>query len=219
MEWALQISIHNKLLSMISSKENLSLMKKNLKYVKIEGTLKSRGDYIISPSEYRPYGAVTIVDNDGDEIHFHTLSISKRMDEDLSFGKPMVFYILRYRQKEKLIGVLYAVENDGTKLYYPDTAIPALKSLGLQVTKRYQCMLDPTAMIAILIFGGGIISLGFGVGLGFSFIPAALLGFGGVAGYLSLPMIFQAEGAGISEMQDILDSSGFNTTASTNSKY
>lgn len=194
-------------------------MKKNLKYVKIEGTLKSRGDYIISPSEYRPYGAVTIVDNDGDEIHFHTLSISKRMDSDLNFGKKMSFYILRYRQKDKLIGVLYAVEANGTKLYYPDTAIPALKSLGLQVTKRYQCMLDPTALIAILIFGGGIISLGFGVGLGFSFIPAAILGFGGVSGYLSLPMIFQSYGAGIPQMTEILESSGFDTSTTTNTKY
>ena len=60
-------------------------IKKNLKYVKIEGTLKSRGEYATSPAENRPYEAVTIVDKDGDEIQFHTLSISKRMDESLNF--------------------------------------------------------------------------------------------------------------------------------------
>lgn len=194
-------------------------MKKNLKYVKIEGTLKSRGEYLISPAEYRPYEAVTLVDNDGDEIHFHTLSISKRMDESLNFEHPMTFYILRYRHKEKMVGVLYAVESNGDKVYYPDTAIPALKALGLQVRNRYQYIVNPgAAMGALLVCGGGL-SLAFSLVLGLSFVPAVILGFGGMGFFIFSPLFFKEKGAGISEMLGILNSAGFNTTSNTNSKY
>ena len=194
-------------------------MKKNLKYVKIEGKLKSRGEYATSPAEYRPYEAVTLVDNDGDEIHFHTLSISKRMDESLNFDNPMTFYILRYRHKDKMVGVLYAIESDGTKVYYPDTAIPALKALGLQVRNRYQVIVNPVGAMGILIVAGGALSLALGFGLGFDFATAAIIGFGGMGFYMVYPLIFRSKGAGISKMLSILESAGFNTTSSTNAKY
>ncbi len=194
-------------------------MKKNMKYIKIEGVLKSKGEYITSPAEYRPYEAVTIVDSEGDEIHFHTLSISKRMDESLDFKQTMTFYILRYRVKEKMVGVLYAVECDGKKIFYPDTAIPALKSLGLQVRGRYQFITSPQAAMGSIIFGGGGIATFLGAGLGFNPIIACVLGFGGLIFYLYSPVFFKSKGAGISQMQSIMQTDGFDTSSSTNSKY
>ncbi len=194
-------------------------MKKNLKYVSIEGALKSKGEYKTSPAEYRPYEAVTIVDKDGDEIHFHTLSISKRMDESLDFNTQMTFYILRYRLKEKMFGILYAIEVEGKKIFYPDTALPALKSFGLTVRNRYQFIVNPAAAMGALVLVGGALSLGFGIGLGLGLIPGAVLGFGGMSFYLYSPMIFKDKGAGISEMEGILNSAGFNAASSNNSKY
>ncbi len=194
-------------------------MKKNMKYIKIEGVLKSRGEYCTSPAEYRPYEAVTIVDGEGDEIHFHTLSISKRMDESVDFNKSMTFYILRYRVKDKMIGVLYALEFEGKKIFYPDTAIPELKSLGLQVRKRNQFITDPAFLMGIMILGGGLLALALCLGLGFDYKVAMLLGFGCMGLYLFSPFIFQAKGAGLSEMKKILVAEGFNVTSRTNSKY
>jgi len=51
-----------------------------VEYICIEGRIASRGEYITESMEYRPYEAVTLIDNDGDEVHFSMLSISKRMD-------------------------------------------------------------------------------------------------------------------------------------------
>lgn len=194
-------------------------MKKNLKYVKIEGRLKSRGEYDSSIAEHRPYEAVTIIDNEGDEIHFHTLQISKRMDESLNFHNHMSFYILRYRRKEKMFGVLYAVECNGNKVYYPDTAIPILKSFALQSRNRYHFIREPVTAIGFIISGGGALSLALGFGIGIDLVPAATFGFGGMALYMHYPLIFKSKCAGISKMVDILNSAGFNTNSNTNSKY
>lgn len=194
-------------------------MKKSLKYIKIEGKLKSRGEYITSAAEYRPYEAVSIIDTDGDEVHFHTLSISKRMDEALDFNKPITFYILRCRVDEKLVGVLYAAESEGEKIYYPDTAIPALEALGLQVRTRSQFIANPSSALMIIAICGGILTSILSYGLRFDGVLAFFFGFGGIATYLYAPMMFKSSGAGIMQMQEILKTEGFSVASSTNAKY
>ena len=106
-------------------------MKRNLKHIKITGALKSRGEYATASSDYRPYEAVSIVDESGEEVHFHSLSISKRMDEEIALGKRQTFYILRVRAKDTMSGILYAVATDERKIFYKDVE-PVMRFFAAQ---------------------------------------------------------------------------------------
>lgn len=49
-------------------------MKKELKYIKVTGSIVSRGEYDTNSLEMRPYTAVTIVDDQGEKLYFLRLS-------------------------------------------------------------------------------------------------------------------------------------------------
>ena len=195
-------------------------MKKSLKYIKVEGKLKSRGEYLLSSAEYRPYESVTFVDHEGEELHFYSLSFSKRMDDNLDFSRDMTFYILRLRQKDKMVGVVYAVECDGDKMFFPDTAIPALQFLGLEASYRSHLALKvfPLSFILVLVCGGALsLAIGYIFGFGTS---SAVLGMGGAAFYMYSPvLLFKRKLAGISKAYEILASDGFNTASNVSAKY
>jgi len=203
-------------------------MKNSLKYIKIKGTLQSRGEYTTDPAEYRPYEAVTIVDDEGEEVHFYTLSMSKRMDDDLDFDQSMSFYILRHRVKDKMGGFLYAVECAGKKIFYPDTAIPYLKDFVLTSSGRYPYIINSSAPVAALIVSGVLtvalyVALGAAFGLTDKIMAIALvfgvLSFGLTGFYMYSPVIFKTKRAGLSEMKKNLTDDGFDTTSGNNSKY
>lgn len=191
-------------------------MNKNLKYIKIKGTLKSRGEYITNPAEHRPYEAVTLVDSEGDEIHFHSLIFSKRMDDALDYSKELTFYILRAKKKDKMAGVLYAVDTGTKKIYYPDLAIEALKSFALGTSLRIQNFgcLFPIAMFFLVVIG-----LTLHIWLDLDGTLSALIG--GITGFIFMlyPIFTKGQRAGISEMQSILTKDGFDVGSTGNSKY
>lgn len=194
-------------------------MKKSFKYISIEGTLKSRGEYSTNSTEYRNYEAVTIVDKDGEEVHFHVLSISKRIDESIKYNTPMTFYILRQRAGDKMIGILYALESDNVKYYYPDTAIPILKSFAYQASFRSQIIADPYMRVGAIGLGGSALSAACYFASGIHPYAAMALGFGATIMYIAIPMFNKEKAAGISEMKEILQASGFDVNLKTNSKY
>lgn len=191
-------------------------MNKYLKYIKIKGILKSRGEYITDSAEYRPYDAVTILDSDGEEIHFHSLIMLKRMDDAIDYSKEITFYILRARRKDKMAGVLYAVDTGTKKIYYPDLALEALKSFALGTSLRIQNFgcLFPIAMLFLVVIG-----LTLHIWLDFDGTLSALIG--GITGFIFMlyPMFTKGQRAGISEMQSILMKDGFDVGATVNSKY
>jgi hypothetical protein len=191
-------------------------MKRGLKYIKIHGRVKSRGEYGMDHPEYRPYQSVTIVDSDGDETHFLALSFPKRLDDILEFGQIMDFYILRYRVKQKVMGIIYAVEIDGKKIFYRDAAIPALKSFALSVRFRCRYILSNPGWIFAVFLGGGFFALPLWAWLGRNKVDyngtiSIAICMGLPTLYILSPIIFQRRGAAISKMLKSLKAEGFNT--------
>src|SRR5690554_7980808 len=121
-------------------------MKKSLKYITIKGKIIARGEYNTASDEYRPYEAVTFVDEHGEEVHFSYLTISKRLDQKVCLNEPSTFYIFRHRESSKASGVLYAVEHQGDKHFYPDTAIHSITSLGLKTSTRANMLMELLAL-------------------------------------------------------------------------
>lgn len=195
-------------------------MNSKLKYICIEGRITSRGEYITESMEYRPYEAVTIIDNDGDEVHFSMLSISKRMDDLITLGEKCRMYILRFKHKNKLYGVLFAAEVSDRKHFYPETAIPALKALALKSRRRYPFISDSSAAGGSVLFLGGILGTAFSFGLDIKWIPSFITGLLVVGIWMYMPMILSSKNAGIKEMRQLLKADGFDlSTKTSSSKY
>lgn len=194
-------------------------MNKNLKYIKIKGTLKSRGEYITTPKEYRPYEAVTIVDSEGDEVHFQTLIISKRMDESLDYSKEITFYILRFKNKIKMAGVLYAVDTGTKKIYYPDLAKDLLIDFAMGTSLIMQLNREIGCIVVIIMFF--LIVIGLILNNWFELDGTMSVWIGGIAGFMFVfsPLFTKGRRAGISEMESLLTRDGFDLSSTTNSKY
>lgn len=194
-------------------------MNKKLKYIKIKGRLKARGEYLTADAEYRPYEAVTLVDNEGDEIHFHSLIISKRMDDAIDYSKEITFYILRFKNKEKMVGVLYAADTGTAKIYYPELALDALKSFALGTSFRYQFAGNVGCILFIIMFFLVVVGLILHHWLDFN--GTLSMWIGGIAGALFIfyPLLTKHRRAGIEEMKSILANDGFDVDYLANSKY
>ena len=108
------------------------------KYIKITGVMKSTGDYELEHDLHRPYDAITFLDSEGVEIHFHKFLVAKRLDDTFQVGQQATFYILRSWIGGMLVGDLYAVEVGDEKHFYPDTAIPQLKDHTFSLDRRGQ---------------------------------------------------------------------------------
>lgn len=188
-------------------------MKDDLKYIKIKGTLKSRGEYITNPAEYRPYDAVTIVDNEGDEIYFHSLVISKRLDDTLDYSKEITFYILRFIQKNKMSGVLYAADTGVEKIYYPSLTIDLIKKFLVEAHRdkmgRVGCLSIITIVVVSLVLYNWLELEG-----------SSSLWIGLITGVIfALYKILTSDREEISEMKSILTRDGFSVGSTVNSKY
>lgn len=147
------------------------------------------------------------------------------MDEILTYSKLMTFYILRFRRKEKLFGVLYAIENEGEKVFFKDTAIPALEQFGSMLYGRRQLLADPSTGSFMLV-GGALL---------FGFIPAVILnasGFSDEAALISAiisggsyiyyalyPSLRKGKVSGLAEMKLKLKKNGFDLDSVSKLKY
>lgn len=194
-------------------------MNKNLKHIKIKGTLKSRGEYLTADSEFRPYEAVTLVDSEGDEIHFHLLIISKRMDDAIDFSKEITFYIFRLKNKEHMTGVLYAVDTGAKKIYYPNLTLDLLKKFALKTSVRMQIANDVGCALFIIMF---LLVVFAAILYNWFEVNGTLsLWLGGISGGVLFfyPLFTMNKRAGIAEMHSVLKSDGFDIGLKVNTKY
>lgn len=194
-------------------------MNKNLKHIKIKGTLKSRGEYLTADSEFRPYEAVTLVDSEGDEVHFHSLIISKRMDDSIDYSKEITFYILRLKNKENMAGVLYAVDTGIDKIYYPNLTLNILKKFALNTSFRMQFANEVGCALFIVMFLLVVIAA---ILYNWFEVNGTLsLWIGGISGGVILfyPLFTMTKRAGIDKMHSILRNDGFDIGLKVNTKY
>lgn len=192
-------------------------MKKTMKHITINGVLKSKGEYFENAA-FRTYEPVTLVDQDGDEVHFYSLAISKRLDDRISYNTPMRFYVFRDRRRGKLFGYIYAVEIGEEKIFYPDIEIPGLKGFAHQGFERSQVTTNPLGIFAVF-FGGILLSWVVRHPLGIDFILTAILVIPSLAFYIYKPAFSKAKLAGIKEMEKTLSSAGFNINSKSAAKY
>ncbi|MEL0616474.1 hypothetical protein V6243_06480 [Cobetia marina] len=191
-------------------------MKKDMKYIKIKGVMTSRGEYNTAPDEHRPYEAVTVVDEDGVRVHFHTLFISKRMDEDVSLGEPYTFYIFRYRFRSKMYGALFAIEKKGKKIYYPDTSVSVVKAIAASTSIRnYLTSLHGSFLLLLAFIPLGI-AFAFPVNAYYLLFLATVLG---GCFFMFYPRIFPSKYIDLPQMKKVLEEDGFEVGDSGDSKY
>ncbi|HAG73779.1 MAG TPA: hypothetical protein DCL66_16385 [Gammaproteobacteria bacterium] len=122
------------------------------KYIKITGVMQKTGEYELEHDLFRPYDAVTFIDSEGLEIHFHKLCVYKRLDDKFKVGQQATFYILRSWIGGMLVGDLYAVEINGEKFFNPDTAIPQLEEHVFNLSSRAQVPVIIAGLFALLAF-------------------------------------------------------------------
>jgi len=195
-------------------------MQKGYRHIKITGILKSRGEYLTASLDSRPYEAVTFTDEEGEEIHFYTLVIPKRLDENIKLDQTTTFYVFRFRNGPAMVGVLYAIESDGEKFYYEESAIPLVESLALERSWRNKLMSSPSATTYLVIVGVGLnawLHFVLGVGGFLSFV----ISFGSLGSWLSWPVLFTSKRAGLPQMKETLSKDGFvlHTPKVSTSKY
>lgn len=192
-------------------------MKKSLKYIKIKGVMTSRGEYRTASDAYRPYEAVTIIDEDGSSVHFYSLLISKRMDEDIILNEPCTFYILRYRSGDTMSGAVFAIDSKGKKIYYPDTSISAVKALATQASTRKMLLTSGLGSIGIFLT---VATLGaaFIIPINLYYITF-LFSIIGIGVFLCHPVLFPSKYIDLPQLKSILIEDGFDVEGSTNSKY
>lgn len=195
-------------------------MRRGLKYIKVAGTIQSMEDN---------FEHIIMRDNAGHELKFEAMILPKRLQDELEIGNPSVFYLLRFKGNGKMIGALYALENNGRKIYFVEDAISICKSLALQLSIRYKFLSGNNNVR----FGYNAICLGIGFGIfelianfggqlrSANFISATLaILLTGVFGlYAWYPLVRRGQYAGIPELEKIMDSEGFKTPVFSNSKY
>jgi len=202
-------------------------MKRGLKYIKVSGQLVSRGEYETSIIDVRPYEAVTLIDEGGEELHFSLLHIPKRLDEHLDQGEKAIFYLLRHRSRENYVGALYAIEVGGKKIFYREIAIGLAKMLARSLSFRIQVMKNPPAFFAYCFFG---VLAGSGIFLFTWYIVDLVLGrfLGGLAGcaaaaawavLLTYPLVRGNKYAGIAQLEQTMALEGFHSMAQPIGKY
>ena len=190
------------------------------KHIKISGKLKSRGEYSMGSDEYRPYDAVTIVDDHGYEIHFTVLIIPKRLDEHIIYNKHTNFYILRIKDKLKMYGVLYAIKSEDKKIFYNDLAVSILKSFVNKQSLRCQLVTQsPIGFTVCLFIGAGIMTFILHFIVGISTEISSALSFLAIGAFLLFPFFTSSSRAKLSEMYGILEHDGFSITSGSVSKY
>lgn len=191
-------------------------MKKSLKYITIKGRMVARGEYNTASDEYRPYEAVTFVDEHGEEVHFSYLTISKRLDQKVCLNESSTFYIFRHREANKASGVLYAVECEGEKHFYPETAIHSITNLALLTSVRATMLKE---CLVISIFISFVYSVYRYISHDSSMLVTAVGTMAVLGTAVCWPFINKKNRAGIPQMYKILSGDGFSTRGVVSDKY
>ena len=190
-------------------------MSKKLKYIKIHGKITAMGTYDTIDVDIRPYEAVTVKDDAGDEIHFRMLMVPTRIDDKLKIDDEATFYILRHKNKKgQYAGALYAIDINGEKLFYPIDGWKAAKGLAQGLSMRYQLSRNPM----VLLGGAGFAAVFFGFIVALIFF--ALIGeksavlFGSIAGFtwiyfFMFPLVKSKRFAGQDIMLETMRVGGF----------
>lgn len=198
-------------------------MKSSLKYIKIDGYIKNMDTYFEDTKRgYRVYKPVMIVDNDGTEVLFDSLSITTRMDGDIRINKKMTFYILRYKQNERMMGSIYATDDGETKVYHPKESKEALYRTARHSSKRarfvYSAGPQGSAMSVVLValIIAGVVGFGSDYSLGFSYNFSSGLAYAVLIAFTTwfFMSLFDKDSAEVQQAETILEKDGFIVTES-----
>ena len=199
---------------------------KNFKHIKLHGEMISAGEYDTADVDMRPYEAVTLKDVNGEELYFRLLMVPKRLDDAYKLKEEVTFYLLRHKNKKgELIGALYAIEKGGEKLYFPDQAWKAIKTVAQAGSRRGILLAIPVLftivaplgafiafMIIFLLFTplGNFISTTAGLAAAVFWVYALLF-----------PIIKTRKYVNFEEMESIIYANGFKPTvvSSASGKY
>lgn len=188
-------------------------MKKNMQYIKIEGSLRSRGEREIYDKNRDVYGYdnVTIVDNKGRELFFNWLGVPVRLDDAIKSDIPDMFYILQSKGAQgDLKGLLYAAKSGEKKIFYYDGAVKGLTMFGLAQSLRAQFVKNSRGAVGLLtlcIIVG--IAVGVVTGAPLLALPALL----GTCVFMMWPTFKRKERVELDEAFSDLKSEGFDITA------
>ncbi|MFT6905189.1 MAG: hypothetical protein ACJAS1_001843 [Oleiphilaceae bacterium] len=195
----------------------MNFLKKNIKDITVNGVIKNLGEYDANLMELRAHEGVSIIDEDGDTLHFSMLLIPKSLSDKIKLGKSTTLNIIRIKSKSKLIGSVYAVKTEDDIGYIDsELSLQATKTLIRANYKRYLGG-NPGAILTAATF---LFLLGW-IGLGVYFNNATS---GGVAAamitlsFYLWPMIVPAL-ANISERLLEPISDGYKDVRATASKY
>jgi len=106
----------------------MDFLKENIKNITVNGVIESLGEYNADLIELRAHEGVSILDEDGDTLHFSMLLIPKSLSDKINLSKKMTLNIIRIKSKKRLIGSVYAVKAED-EIGYIDS------ELSLQATK------------------------------------------------------------------------------------
>ena len=135
--------------------KNLLPMGKNLKYIKINGVMTACGTYDAVDVDIRPYEAVTIKDDSGEEVHFRMLMIPARLDDKFNINQATTFYILRHKDKKgQYVGALYAINVENEKIFYALDAWKAIKTIARMTSTRGVLTSNPMVLAFLGVAGG-----------------------------------------------------------------
>ena len=187
-------------------------MKQSMQYIKLEGTLRSRGEREAYDQNRDIYGYdnVTIVDKDGREVFFKWLGVPVRLDDAINSASPDTFFILQSKGAQNdLRGLLYAAKSGEKKLFYRDGAVEGLTMFGLAQSSRvklYRGSGGAVGMLTLALIVG--IALGVLTGLGL----VAILGIAGTFVFMMWPTFMRKKRINLDETLARLKNEGFDIT-------
>lgn len=204
-------------------------MGKNLKYIKISGVMTACGTYDTVDVDIRPYEAVTIKDDAGEEIHFRMLMIPARLDDKFNVGQATTFYILRHKDKKgQYAGALYAINVNNEKIFYALDAWKAIKTIA-RITSIRGFLTSNPLVLAFLGLAGGFFFFWttFLILENFFGLSAVFLAIAAVAWwlyFLLFPLFMSKKYAGESIMLETMRADGFvpregSPTVASSNKY
>lgn len=193
----------------------LKLRSNKYKDILIEGKVSRLGEYSTAPILDRNRAGVSIVDNDGETLHFAGLEMPKTLDDKIRPGEQVSMKILRFRFNDHNLGFLYAVKPEKEGKWFTDTNLKTkLGEFLFYGYKRFR-VLRLAGCIMFGIFGAPVLWLAFWAAMGFSNGGWAALA--GTVISISLfwwPVMFAGKTARVSEhLEGLIDEGAVNLSA------
>ena len=186
-----------------------------MKLIKFKGFFKNLTEYkVMTEHPIRTYLGVTMVDEEGDEVYFHSMSIPVNNDETFGNNDNQTFYIARVKVSDKMIGAVFANDNGNEKYFFEDHAKITLSHMGRISTKRGIIALEvgikPYGVIATIfsfLATAAVIGLPYMAGLTFIawlFWPVLI-----AISVWTMSPFFSAKYSGFAEAKEMLINNGF----------